>query len=255
MTPTLTPTEIGATHHARAVRFFWGFLIGATMVSLLGNVVQAIWPLIPFVVIQVGIAAVPPLFLLAVVHGIALRVRAGASGTVYRWAVTARCYRRRRIRAEFSCPARPGDRHRDTTCMGMGTQTSAMQRPAQPRTQGTKAHVTPFDATSARAQTVQAERMQASASVQPRAAQMVQDSAQTEAQVDADLASELIASGVTTQPVETVMRCSRRTVTARRSMLRPKHGGSTTELHSESWQLPVSTGSGSSWRSADAPWT
>jgi len=45
--------------------------------------------LIPFVLIQIGTAAVPPLFLLAVVHGIAVSVRAGASGTVYRCAVTA----------------------------------------------------------------------------------------------------------------------------------------------------------------------
>jgi Protein of unknown function (DUF2637) len=39
--------------------------------------------------IQVGAAAVPPVALLAAVHGIALAVRAGASGTVYRWAIAA----------------------------------------------------------------------------------------------------------------------------------------------------------------------
>jgi Protein of unknown function (DUF2637) len=89
MTPTPTTTEIAARHHARAVRFFWCFLIGATLVSLIGNIVHAIWHSIPFVVIQMGTAAVPPLFLLAVVQGIALSVRAGASGTVDRWAVTA----------------------------------------------------------------------------------------------------------------------------------------------------------------------
>jgi hypothetical protein len=61
MTTTLTQTEIAARHHARAVRFFWGFLIGATLVSLIGNIVHAIWRLIPFVVIQIGTAAVPPL--------------------------------------------------------------------------------------------------------------------------------------------------------------------------------------------------
>jgi Protein of unknown function (DUF2637) len=46
-------------------------------------------PYIPHVVIQIGAAAVPPIALLAAVHGIALAVRAGASGTVYRWAVSA----------------------------------------------------------------------------------------------------------------------------------------------------------------------
>ena len=54
-------------------------------------------------------------------------------------------------------------------------------------------------------QTAQAERIQNSASAQPDPVQTVQDSAQSEKQVDADLALELIASGVTTQPVETVI--------------------------------------------------
>ena len=39
--------------------------------------------------VQIGAAAVPPIALLAAVHGIALAVRAGASGRVYFWAVTA----------------------------------------------------------------------------------------------------------------------------------------------------------------------
>jgi hypothetical protein len=38
---------------------------------------------------QIGAAAVPPIALLAAVHGIALAVRAGASGTIYRFAVSA----------------------------------------------------------------------------------------------------------------------------------------------------------------------
>jgi response regulator of citrate/malate metabolism len=54
--------------------------------------------------------------------------------------------------------------------------------------------------------TVQAARVQASESLQSGSAQTVQCAAQTETtQVDADFASELIASGLTTQPVETVM--------------------------------------------------
>jgi hypothetical protein len=39
--------------------------------------------------IQIGAAAVPPIALLAAVHGIALAVRAGASGRIYRWAIAA----------------------------------------------------------------------------------------------------------------------------------------------------------------------
>jgi hypothetical protein len=84
-----TLTEITQRNHRRAVRFFWGLLIGATTVSLTGNIAHAVLPYIPHVVIQIGAAAVPPIALLAAVHGIALAVRAGASGTVYRWAVSA----------------------------------------------------------------------------------------------------------------------------------------------------------------------
>jgi Protein of unknown function (DUF2637) len=46
-------------------------------------------PYIPRILIQIGAAAVPPIALLAAVHGIALAVRAGASGRVYRWAIAA----------------------------------------------------------------------------------------------------------------------------------------------------------------------
>jgi rhodanese-related sulfurtransferase len=77
-----TLTEITQRNHRRVVRFFWGLLIGATLVSLIGNVVHAVLPYIPRVVIQIGAAAVPPIALLAAVHGIALAVRAGASGRV-----------------------------------------------------------------------------------------------------------------------------------------------------------------------------
>src|SRR5271168_3110042 len=84
-----THTEITQRNHQRAVRFFWSLLIGATMVSLVGNVVHAMLPYIPHIVIQIGAAAVPPITLLAAVHGIALAVRAGASGRIYGLAVGA----------------------------------------------------------------------------------------------------------------------------------------------------------------------
>src|SRR6476469_2083100 len=84
-----TQNEVTQRNHHRAVRFFWGLLIGATTVSLIGNIAHAVLPYLPRVVIQTGAAAVPPIALLAAVHGIALAVRAGASGSVYCWAVTA----------------------------------------------------------------------------------------------------------------------------------------------------------------------
>ena len=84
-----TQTEITQRNHRRAVRFFWCLLVSATTVSLIGNIAHAVLPYIPRIVVQVGAAAVPPTALLAAVHGIAVAVRAGASGRVYYWAVSA----------------------------------------------------------------------------------------------------------------------------------------------------------------------
>jgi hypothetical protein len=84
-----TQTDMTRRNHHRAVRFFWCFLIGATTVSLIGNITHAVLPYIPRIDIQIGAAAVSPIALLAAVHGIALAVRAGASGRVYCWAVSA----------------------------------------------------------------------------------------------------------------------------------------------------------------------
>ena len=69
---TPTQAEIAAKNHRRAVRFFWCFLIGATTVSLIGNIAHAVPPYLPHVDTQIGAAAVPPLAPLAAVHGIAL---------------------------------------------------------------------------------------------------------------------------------------------------------------------------------------
>ena len=244
-----TQTEITQRNHHRAVRFFWGFLIGTTTVSLVGNIAHAVLPYLPLIVVQIGAAAIPPIALLAAVHGIALAVRAGASGRVYRWAVSAvaaigvgafavsflslRDLMRAIGYSSTTAWIFPvlidtavavstmmlvalGDkpaRHVRTSTTPANTQTPMMQRLAQPPRQSAKAEATRFAATSGRAQTAQAKRVQAPASLQADPAQAMKGSAQTEAtqvdaeiaQVDADLASELIAFGVTTQPAETVI--------------------------------------------------
>jgi Protein of unknown function (DUF2637) len=237
-----TQSEIAQRNHHRAVRFFWGFLIGATTVSLIGNIAHAVLPYLPMVVIQVGAASVPPIALLAAVHGIALAVRAGASGRVYCWAVSATAAigagafavsflaLRNLMQAIGYTSATAwvfpaiidtavavstvmlvalGDkraRRARTVTTSAKTQTLAMQRVGQPAAQSARTRVMSVAPTSARAQKVQAERVQNSGSVQPDSAQTVLDSTKTDAtQDDADLASELIASGVTTQPVETVI--------------------------------------------------
>jgi Protein of unknown function (DUF2637) len=236
-----TQTEITQRNHHRAVRFFWGFLIGATLVSLIGNVAHAVLPYISPIVIQIGAAAVPPMALLAAVHGIALAVRAGASGRVYRWAVgavaaigvgafalsfvalrdlmqvigyssatawifpaiidTAVAVSTMMLVALGDKPARRAR----TGAAFTNTQTMAIRRLGQSAMQSAKAQV----AQSARSAT----RVPTSAAVRANQAHTVQASAQTHAapvdaeiaQVDADFASELIATDATTQPVETVI--------------------------------------------------
>ena len=235
-------TQITQRNHSRAVRFFWCVLIGATAVSLVGNIAHAVLPYIPGVVVQIGAAAVPPIALLAAVHGIALAVRAGASGRVYCWAVGAVAVTglgafalsflalRDLMRVTGYSPAtawifpaiidtavavstlmlvalgdKPARRSRAVATSG-NTQTPATQRLSQSQTHSAKDQVRASAPGGGRGKTVQAERVQISVPVQRDPAQTVQDSAETETtQVDADLASELIASGVTTQPVETVM--------------------------------------------------
>jgi Protein of unknown function (DUF2637) len=92
-----------------------------------------------------------------------------------------------------------------TVATSANTQTLRAQRSSQPARQSTKGQI--------RASASSGAWVPTSSSLQPNWAQTVQDSAQTEstqvdaqiAQVDANLAFELIASGVTTQPVETVI--------------------------------------------------
>ena len=108
-----TQTEITKRNHQRAVRFFWGLLAGATAVSLLGNIAHAVLPYLSLMVIQIGVATVPPIALLAAVHGIALAVRAGASGQGLPLGGQRCCgHRRRRVRREFPGTARSRARHR-----------------------------------------------------------------------------------------------------------------------------------------------
>jgi Protein of unknown function (DUF2637) len=237
-----TQTEITQRNHRRAVRFFWCLLIGATTVSLLGNVVHAILAYIPHVVIQIGAAAIPPIALLAAVHGIALAVRAGASGRVYCLAVgavaviglgaftvsfLALCGLMQAIgyssTTAWLFPViidtavavstlmlvalgdKPARRTRTGTASA-NAQSPTIRPLVQPPKDGAKGQARRLKRTGRQLQGMQAERVQTSASVQPDPAQTVQDSAHTEAtQVDVGLASELIASGVTTQPLETVI--------------------------------------------------
>jgi Protein of unknown function (DUF2637) len=232
-----TQTEITQRNHHRAVRFFWALLIGATAVSLIGNIAHAVLPYIPSVVIQIGAAAVPPIALLAAVHGIALAVRAGASGRVYCCAVSAVAAigvgafavsflaLRDLVHAIGYSPttacifpaiidtavavstlmlvalgSKPARRIR-TGKVSTSTDSPTLPGLPQRRAQSAKANV--------RRSAPSSTWVPGSASVQLNPGHMEQDSAQTVdveiAQADADLASDLIASGATQQPFEIVI--------------------------------------------------
>lgn len=90
MTANLTQVDLIRRNHRRAVRFFWGWLILATWVSLAGNVAHA-WLTAPSGTRWLAscVAAVPPTVLLLSVHGLAVLAKVTASGAVYRAAVSA----------------------------------------------------------------------------------------------------------------------------------------------------------------------
>jgi Protein of unknown function (DUF2637) len=229
-----TQTEITAKNHRRAVRFFWGLLIGATTVSLVGNITHAVLPYIPHIIVQIGAAAVPPIALLAAVHGIALAVRAGASGRVYCWAVGAVAviglgafavsFLALRDLMEAigysSTTAWVFPAIIDTAVAVATLMLVALgDKPAR-RTRTMKASISADSPTvpglpRRRAQSAKADvsrrrpssgGIPTSATLRPHPASPEQGSVQAEAtQADANLALDLIASGVTTQPVETVV--------------------------------------------------
>jgi hypothetical protein len=237
---------IAHTNHHRAVRFFWCLLVGASLVSLIGNIAHAVLPYVPHVVVQIGAATVPPIALLAAVHGIALAVGAGASGTAYRLAISATAAigvgafavsflaLRDLMRAigytsttAWIFPAiidtavavstmmlvalgdKPARRTRTTVAPGPA-QNQTVHPLAQRPSQSAKGQLKSDATTNARSRTAGTRRIDDSASARPDPAQGSHYSAQAEgAPVDADFASELIATGATTQPVETVIQVLR----------------------------------------------
>jgi hypothetical protein len=77
------------TPKQRAQRYFRCLLAAATATSLAGNVAHTVTSVTAHVTIAMCVAAVAPLALAASVHGVAVAVRAGVSGTAYRLVLAA----------------------------------------------------------------------------------------------------------------------------------------------------------------------
>lgn len=76
-------TEVAPTAAPRAHTFFWAVLVAAAAVSIIGNATQAILHGSAVPVVAAAVAVIPPLALLAAVHGVSVLVRAdtGARAT------------------------------------------------------------------------------------------------------------------------------------------------------------------------------
>ncbi|MEZ0385234.1 DUF2637 domain-containing protein [Mycobacterium sp. pW045] len=74
----LTAIELEAeTDRAKARRFFMGWLIAATVVSVSGNAAHAVLEWLPVVGVKIAVACLPPVVALVGIHGVAVLARSG----------------------------------------------------------------------------------------------------------------------------------------------------------------------------------
>lgn len=74
----LTAIELEAeTDRAKARRFFMGWLIAATVVSVGGNAAHAVLEWLPVVAVKIAVACLPPVVALIGIHGVAVLARSG----------------------------------------------------------------------------------------------------------------------------------------------------------------------------------
>lgn len=73
----------------RAHGFFWIVLVAAATVSITGNATQALLHDTPLPVVAAAVAVIPPLSLLAAVHGVTVLARAHTATRTTRWVATA----------------------------------------------------------------------------------------------------------------------------------------------------------------------
>lgn len=77
------------TPKSRAHAFFWTVLTAAALVSITGNATQALLHDTALPAVSAAVAIIPPLALLAAVHGVTVLARADTATRPTRWMATA----------------------------------------------------------------------------------------------------------------------------------------------------------------------
>lgn len=84
-----TTSALADPPKSRAHAFFWTVLAAAATVSITGNATQALLHDTALPVVAAAVAIIPPLALLAAVHGVTVLARAHTATRVTRWVATA----------------------------------------------------------------------------------------------------------------------------------------------------------------------
>lgn len=74
---TLTDRAESDAERAKAHRFFWRWLIGATALTLLGNAAHALLPYIPTTLVRLSVYLIPPVIALVSIHAVTVLARVG----------------------------------------------------------------------------------------------------------------------------------------------------------------------------------
>lgn len=74
---TLTDRAESDAERQQAHQFFWRWLVGATLLTLLGNAAHALLPYIPVLAVRLSVYLIPPLIALIAVHAVTVLARVG----------------------------------------------------------------------------------------------------------------------------------------------------------------------------------
>ncbi|AGM26819.1 hypothetical protein MASS_0217 [Mycobacteroides abscessus subsp. bolletii 50594] len=74
---TLTDRAEHDIERSRAHQFFWRWLVGATLLTLVGNAAHALLPYIPTTLVRLSVYLIPPVIALVSIHAVTVLARVG----------------------------------------------------------------------------------------------------------------------------------------------------------------------------------